>query len=76
MLSIEVLDKVGAIKTPYIIELELGDGRKVEAEVYVVAIKINDREGPAIIATFEDVKRVLGIQTLEPTRSKGVAYFY
>ncbi|KPV64563.1 MAG: hypothetical protein AOA66_0096 [Candidatus Bathyarchaeota archaeon BA2] len=90
MFSMNLLDEVGAIKTSYTLDLELGDGRKVKAEVYVAAIRIEDREGPAIVATFKDVKQVLGTQTLEslglkvdpstgrlePTRPKGVAYFY
>jgi predicted aspartyl protease len=56
----------------------------------MMLIRIEDREGPAIIATFEGVKHVLGVQTLEalglkvdpltgklqPTRPKGIAYFY
>lgn len=87
----KVLEEVGAVKVPpYTTPLELGDGRKVEAEVYAVAIKVGDREGPGLILTFEGAKTVLGVQALEAlglrvdpttgeleaTRPKGIAYFY
>jgi len=90
VLPSELMEEVGAIKTPYTLDLELGDGRTIEASVYTVSIKVGDREGPAIIAAFKDARRVLGVQTLEalglkvdpstgklePTRPKGLAYFY
>jgi len=91
MLSPKVVKQIGATKIPpYTLDVELGDGRKVSASVYAASIKIDDREGPAIILTFEGVKQVIGVQTLEslslkvdtltgklePTRPKGVAYFY
>ena len=43
MFSMGILNEVGAIRTPYTIDLELGDGRKVKAGVYIAAIRI--REG-------------------------------
>ena len=75
---------------PYTAMLELGDGRKVEAEVYAAAIKVGDREGPGLILTFEGAKTVLGVQALEAlglrvnpateeleaTRPKNTAYLY
>lgn len=86
----EALDEVGAIKVPGKIKIELGDGRAQEADVYAVRIEIAGREGPAFAITFEGAKSVIGIQTLEslglkvnpvkevlePTRPKGLAYFY
>ena len=90
VLPTELMERVRAIKTPYIVDLELGDGRTVKASVYVASIRVEDREGPAIIAAFSEAKQVLGVQTLEalglkvdplsgglePTRPKGLAYFY
>lgn len=91
MLSPKVVKQVGATKIPpYTLDVELGDGRKASVSVYAASIRIGDREGPAIILAFEDVKQVVGVQTLEslglkvdtltgklePTRPKGIAYFY
>lgn len=87
----KVLEEVGAVKVPpYIAPLELGDGRKVKADVYAAAIKVGEREGPGLVLTFKDAKAVLGVQALEAlglrvdpttgeleaTRPKGIAYFY
>ncbi len=87
----KVLEGVGAVKIPqYTVSLELGDGRRVKAEVYALPIKVGDREGPGLILTFKGAKTVLGVQALEAlglrvdpttgklesTRPKGIAYFY
>ena len=90
MLSPEVVKQVGAIKASFTMDVELGDGRKVKAEVYYALASIDGREGPAIILSFAGAKEVVGVQTLESlglkldpatgklesTRPKGVAYFY
>ncbi len=90
VLPIKLAKKVGAIETPYTVDIELGDGRRVKARIYVASIRIQEREGPSIIAAFEGAKAVIGVQTmealglkadpvsgkLEPTRPKGLAYFY
>jgi predicted aspartyl protease len=71
-------------------EAALGDGKKVKAKVYGVAITIEDVEAPAIAITFEGAQTVIGVETLESiglkldpttgklefTRPKGVAYFF
>ena len=89
-LSPAVLEQVGAFKSSYTLEVELADGRKVPASVYYAAVAVDGREGPAIILAFPGAKEVIGVQTLEslglkpnpdtgrlePTRPKGVAYFY
>ena len=90
VLSPEVMTEIGAVKASYTVDVELGDGRKVKAEVYYALASIDGREGPAIILVFEGAKEVVGVQTLESlglkldpttgkleaTRPKGVAYFY
>lgn len=91
VLSSERIEEVGAVKVPpYEMDVELGDGRTVRASIYAASIKIEDREGPAIILAFEGAKEVIGVQTLEslglkvdtstnrlePTRPSGIAYFY
>ena len=90
MLSPKVFAEVGAVKASYTVDVELGDGRKVKAEVYYALASIDGREGPAIILSFAGAKEVVGVQTLESlglkldpttgkleaTRPKGVAYFY
>jgi predicted aspartyl protease len=86
----EVLKKIGALKLPTQIEVELGDGKKVLADAYGVVIKFEDREAPTIAVTFPGTKTVVGVETLEslglrvdPTtnkleyvRPKRMAYFY
>lgn len=90
VLSPEVLNQVGAIKASFSTDVELADGRRTPASVYLASIAIDGREGPTIILAFEGAKEVIGVQTLESlglkpnpetgkleaTRPKGVAYFY
>ena len=90
VLSPEVVKEVGAMKASFTTDVELGDGRKVKAAVYLASASIDGREGPVIILSFEGAKEVIGVQTLEclglkldpttgklkATRPKGVAYFY
>jgi len=70
--------------------VELGDGRTRMADIYLISVKALHREGPAIAVTFKGAKPVIGVQTLEslglrvdpnkrrlePTRPRGIAYFY
>jgi predicted aspartyl protease len=86
----DVLEGVGAWKLPYEVDLELGDGRIVKAGAYALIIAIGDREAPTICLSFEGAKPVVGVLSLEglglkidpvkgvlqPTRPKGLAYFY
>jgi len=86
----EVVEEVGAMKASFTTDVELGDGRRVKAAVYLASASIDGREGPVIILSFEGAKEVIGVQTLESlglkldpttgklevTRPKGVAYFY
>lgn len=90
VLPTELVGKIGAIKTPYTVYVELGDGRKIETSIYVASIRIREREAPSMIAAFKEAKAVIGVQTLEAlglkvdptkgkleaTRPKGLAYFY
>ena len=90
ILPMKVLEEVGAGRIPTEVEVELGDGKKVKARAYGVAIKIEDVEAPAISLAFEGVQTVIGVETLESiglkldpttgklefTRPKGMAYFY
>ncbi|MBS7626602.1 aspartyl protease family protein [Candidatus Bathyarchaeota archaeon] len=86
----DLLEEIGAVKVPTKTKLELGDGRRVEAEVYAVVLAVGDREGATLAVTFMDAKPVLGIRSLEDlglkvdpvsgsleaTRPPGVAYYY
>lgn len=86
----EILEEVGAWGPLSEVEVELGNGEKVKAEAYGVAIKIEEVEAPAISITFEGGQTVIGVETLESiglkldpttgalefTRPKGMAYFY
>jgi len=84
------LDEVGAWGPMDEINLELGNGQKVKAKAYGVAITIEGVEAPSIAITFERAQSVIGVETLESvgvkldpttgrlefTRPKGMAYFY
>ena len=86
----EVIHDIGAILRPRKIRLELGDGRKVDAEEYVLDIMLEGREGSTFALTFKDAKPVLGVLTMESlglkvnpvsgkveaARPPGVAYYY
>jgi len=90
VLPTEVLEAVGAWGPIREMEIELGNGEKVKAEAYGVAIRIQDVEAPAVSITFKGAKTVIGVETLESaglkvdpttgklefTRPKGIAYFY
>jgi len=90
VLSPEVVKEVGAMKASFTTDVELGDGRKVKAAVYLASVSIDGREGPAIILSFEGAREVIGVQTLESlglkldpatgkleaTRPGKLAYFY
>lgn len=85
-----VLEEVGAGRIPTEVEVELGNGKKVKAKAYGIAIKIEEVEAPSIGITFEGAQTVIGVETLESiglkldpttgklefTRPKGLAYFY
>ena len=86
----EILRKVGAIKMPSKVEVEVGDGKRIVANCYAAIIEFENKEVPSIILTFPGAKRVVGTETLEAfgarvnpithklefVREKGVAYFY
>lgn len=86
----ELLKKVGASPIPAKVEVELGNGKKVKAKAYGVAIRIQGAEAPSVSITFKGAKTVIGVETLESiglkldpttgrldfTRPKGMAYFY
>jgi len=86
----KILEEVGAARIPGEVEVELGNGQKIKAKAYGVAIKIEEIEAPAISIAFEGAQTVVGVETLESiglrldpttgelefTRPKGLAYFY
>ena len=86
----KVLEEVGAWGPVAEVEVELGNGEKIKAKSYGVAIKIEEVEAPSISITFEGAQTVIGVETLESiglkfdpttgrlelTRPKGMAYFY
>jgi len=86
----DLLERIGATRLPTKTRLELGDGRRVDAEVYALVIAIEDREGATLAVTFAGAKSVLGVRSLEDlglrvdpvrgslegTRPPGVAFYY
>jgi predicted aspartyl protease len=85
-----VIKIVNAIRAPGKVKLELGDGKRVNAQPYAVRVKIGLRQGPAIVITSPSAKNVMGVETLENlglsvnlkkkrlegTRPPRLAYFY
>jgi predicted aspartyl protease len=90
VLDKEVVERVGAWSIPYSVDLELGDGRLVKADVHVLIVTLGDRTAATLVASVEGARAVLGVRTLEdlglkvdpatgglePTRPRNVAYFY
>ena len=64
MLEEEKLLAVGALG-PLTANVELGDGRVVEARIYMAKLRIGDREAPILAATFPGVREAIGVQALE-----------
>jgi predicted aspartyl protease len=85
-----LLHQIGATQRPNKVSLELGDGKKVEAEEYVLDIIVEGRKGSTFALTFQGAKPVLGVVTMEllglkvdpssgkieAARPPGVAYYY
>lgn len=91
VLPTEVVEGVGGLKLPVKpINLELGDGRRIQADLYAIGIVLKGREGGTIVSCFKGAKSVIGVRTLgdlglkpnpitgelEGERPPGVAYFY
>ncbi len=86
----ELLKKIAASRLPTDVGVELGNGKKIKAKSYGVAIKIDGVEAPTVCITFKGAQTVIGVETLESlgvkldpttgklefTRPKGMAYFY
>ena len=86
----DTLKEVGAWGPMPEVEVGLGNGKKVKAKAYGVAITIEEVEAPSICIAFKGAQTVIGVETLESiglkldpttgtlelTRPKGVAYFY
>lgn len=86
----EILEEVGAWGPMPEVEVGLGNGKKVKAKAYGVAITIEEVEAPSICITSKGAQTVIGVETLESiglkldpttgtlelTRPKGMAYFY
>jgi len=53
------------VRVPTMTEVELGEGRGVEAEFYAIVLPIEDRERANFAVTFEGRKTALGVRPLE-----------
>lgn len=65
VMSLETMEEVRAVETPWTVDLMLGDRRKVKARVYMAEVSVNDRRGPVRIAAFKGAVPALGVDTLE-----------
>ena len=61
----KIVREVGAIKSPWAIDLLLGNRRKVKAATYLAEVELNGRKGPMRIASFEKAVPAIGVDTLE-----------
>ena len=52
-------------ETPYMVEVKLGDGRRVRAKVFIGEVEIEGRRGPVRILAFPGAQPVIGVDTLE-----------
>jgi len=57
----KVLEEVGAWRPVAEVKVELGNGEKVKAKAYGVAIKIEEVEAPSISIIFEWAQTVIGV---------------
>ncbi|MEM3433199.1 MAG: hypothetical protein QXP27_03380 [Candidatus Methanomethyliaceae archaeon] len=65
VLPLEIVEKIGGLKLPVKpVDLELGDGRKVRAELYAIGIAFRGREGGTLAVCFKEAKPVIGVRTL------------
>jgi len=86
-----IIEEIGALKIPIdSVEVELGDGRKVKAELYAVGVRLGERWGGTVVVSFPEARLVIGVRTLEDLglkpnpvtgeieeeRPPGVSYFY
>ena len=60
MLEEGKLVAVGALG-PLTANVELSDGRVVEARIYMAKLRVGGREAPILAATFPGVREVIGI---------------
>jgi len=88
---VDVVEKIGDLKLPIRpVNLELGDGKIVGAELYAIGVVLKGREGGTLAACFKEAEPVIDVRTLEDLglkpnlvtgeleeeRPPGVAYFY
>jgi hypothetical protein len=85
-----VVERVGAWRITYTVDLELRDGRTVKADVYAVIVGLGGRSAATLVACFEGARNFIGVRTLEDlglkvdpvsgkieaSRPKNVVYFY
>jgi len=64
-LPLGVVEKIGAVRTPWKVKVRLGDGRTMEAEIALALIQVEGREAPVKIAIADGAVKVIGAETLE-----------
>ena len=89
-LPLSVVEKIGAVRTPWKVKVGLGDGRTMEAEIALALIQVEDRQAPVKVAIGDGAVRVIGVEALEalglkvnpltgglePTREPGALLVY
>jgi Predicted aspartyl protease len=64
-LPLSVIEKIGAVRTPWKIKIRLGDGRIMEGEIALGLIELEEREAPVKIVIADGAMEVIGVETLE-----------
>ena len=64
VLPLDLAEKI-LYETPYVVELKLGDGRRVKAKVFIGEVEIEGRRGPVRILAFPSAQPIIGVDTLE-----------
>ncbi len=64
-LPLSVVEKIGAIRTPWKVKVTLGNGRTMDAEIALTLIEAEGRESPVKVAIADGAIEVIGVETLE-----------
>ena len=64
-LPLSVIEKIGAIRTPWKVKITLGDGRLMEGEVALALAEIEGRQAPVKLVIANGAAQVVGVETLE-----------
>ncbi|HLF05895.1 MAG TPA: retropepsin-like aspartic protease [Thermoplasmata archaeon] len=65
VLSPETIRKLGGMRAPTTMMIELANGSKVRASACTFRVRVFGRDGPATVITFRGACDLIGVETLE-----------